>query len=216
MDTSDNINIYYLYKVARVEGEGYGTAYEYYSKINFLINLLKKREISRVLIYGLPEKYGFSMDKLIIFGKILKVREIDIVEPRRERLDKFIRISKILKLDNYVNNIFIKELHRFTPTKTYDLIVSTDVFHRLSHNEKKKYSETVIKKSKYYIIFVPNKKIGENELKTLFNDYNLFDYIDCPPFPSGKKIKRNEQKGNIKISLKDKLFLRVLLVWYYF
>ena len=66
-----------LYAINLVEGEGLGTAYEYYAKFRKLENFINSiKKPKRILIAGLPEKYGLSMD-FFLLGQML-VRPISI------------------------------------------------------------------------------------------------------------------------------------------
>src|SRR5262252_3111362 len=52
-----------LYVYALSEGEGVGTAYEYYVKRRVMSPLLRRlKPGARILVAGLPEKYGTSLD----------------------------------------------------------------------------------------------------------------------------------------------------------
>ena len=56
-----------LYPLALAEGEGVGTAYEYFAKRLVLSSWLAKLPtVRRLIIAGLPEKYGSSLDFLLI------------------------------------------------------------------------------------------------------------------------------------------------------
>ncbi len=60
-----------LYALALAEGEGMGTAYEYYAKRLALGRWLKGRpRPASILIAGLPEKYGASLDFLLLAGEL--------------------------------------------------------------------------------------------------------------------------------------------------
>ncbi|HEY6459467.1 MAG TPA: hypothetical protein VIY73_04925, partial [Polyangiaceae bacterium] len=55
-----------LYAYALAEGEGVGTAYEYYVKRRILDHALKGLDRgARILVAGLPEKYGTSLDFVV-------------------------------------------------------------------------------------------------------------------------------------------------------
>ncbi len=58
-----------LYALALAEGEGMGTAYEYYAKRLILGRWLAERpRPASILIAGLPQKYGASLDLLLLAG----------------------------------------------------------------------------------------------------------------------------------------------------
>ena len=63
MNTLPTHSIKELYTYALAEGEGVGTAYEYFAKRLVLNRWLSSLSIpKRILIAGLPEKYGCSFD----------------------------------------------------------------------------------------------------------------------------------------------------------
>jgi hypothetical protein len=66
-----NYSVKDLYALALAEGEGMGTAYEYYVKRAALDRLLTGRpKPETMLIAGLPEKYGASLDFVLLAGEL--------------------------------------------------------------------------------------------------------------------------------------------------
>src|SRR5690606_30513282 len=56
-----------LYALALAEDEGVGTAYEYFAKRLVLRPWLRQQPpVRRLLVAGLPEKYGASLDHLLL------------------------------------------------------------------------------------------------------------------------------------------------------
>ena len=85
-----------LYAINLIEGEGVGTAYEYYAKFRKLERFLNSIEKpKKILIAGLPEKYGLSMD-FILLGQILKAETV-VVDERPQVLARARRVLDILK-----------------------------------------------------------------------------------------------------------------------
>ncbi|MGB9485744.1 MAG: hypothetical protein WCD04_06500, partial [Terriglobia bacterium] len=77
-----------LYPLALAEGEGIGTAYEYYAKRLVLARWLASlRPPRRLLIAGLPEKYGSSLD-FFLLAQDLAVTEVVVIEDRPWALEK--------------------------------------------------------------------------------------------------------------------------------
>jgi len=77
-----------LYPLALAEGEGLGTAYEYYAKRLVLARwLASQRPPRRLLIAGLPEKYGSSLD-FFLLAQDLAVTEVVVIEDRPWALEK--------------------------------------------------------------------------------------------------------------------------------
>src|SRR5260370_7161182 len=77
-----------LYRLAFAEGEGIGTAYEYFAKRLVLSKWLDGHaRAKRVLIAGLPQKYGSSLDFLLI-AQELGAAEIFVADDRPGALEK--------------------------------------------------------------------------------------------------------------------------------
>lgn len=182
----------HLYTFALEEGEGLGTAYEYFVKLRLLNRLLKHKKIKDVLIYGLPERYGYSLD--FFYFCFINNFNLSLFEKNQK---KNINLKKILlKLKNKKIKI-IKKID-----KKYDLILSCEVLQSLKKNDLKKFVLDIQKYSKYAIIFVPNKNNKNHrkisgldgftleELSSLFKNINKSGYIDMPPFPPGIKTKK--------------------------
>lgn len=191
----------YSYKLALLEGEGLGTAYEYFVKLMLLNKYFKKNKIKNVLIYGLPEKYGFSLDFIYFCYK--NNLNVFLFEKRGDKIKKFKEILSKLNKKIIVNNLkIIKKID-----KKYDLVLSCEVLQVLKENELKEYVNNIQKYSKRALIFVPNKSNKSHikfsrlngftlkELNFLFNNVKKLGYIDVPPFPPG--IKKEEKIKNI-------------------
>jgi hypothetical protein len=66
-----NYSVKDLYTLALAEGEGMGTAYEYYVKRMALRRFLDGRpRPDSILIAGLPEKYGASLDFVLLGSEL--------------------------------------------------------------------------------------------------------------------------------------------------
>src|ERR1700752_4107471 len=77
-----------LYPLALAEGEGIGTAYEYYAKRRALARWLPKLGRPRkILIAGLPEKYGSSLDFFLV-AQDISAGKVVVVDDRPHALDK--------------------------------------------------------------------------------------------------------------------------------
>ncbi len=81
-------SVYDYYPIAMAEKEGAGTAYEYYVKARLLRQVIPAASPPRrILVAGLPEKYGFSMDFAILACSLNA--EILFLDERAERLNVF-------------------------------------------------------------------------------------------------------------------------------
>ena len=143
---NNNFKMEYLYRLAIQEGEGLGTAYEYFSRLRLLKRLLNNKKIKKVLIAGLPEKYGFGLD-LLVFAGILDCN-VYIVDDRKQALDALINNISILqnkKLLNIKKVEFehVDRLDKIEHPGNFDLAVSSSVIQRLSSNSRKRYSQSI-------------------------------------------------------------------------
>jgi len=210
-------NIQSWYAINLVEGEGVGTAYEYYAKLRKLkkfINTIGKPK--RILIAGLPEKYGLSMDFFWLGGMLHA--ETVIIDDRSETLERAGRILSMLKSEKFVDETkftFIKtdriwEFNSIDVIKgEFDLALSSEVLQRLD-GTRETYISNLKKAAKYFAIFVPNRgnesHANLSGLKSLYleellqhcqegyPETTLYDYgyIDMPPFPPG--LSRSQEK----------------------
>src|SRR5580700_9365502 len=77
-----------LYPFALAEGEGVGTAYEYVAKRRVMKPLFERVSAgSRVLIAGLPEKYGTSLD-FVLAGVDAGAKIVAVVSARRRSIGR--------------------------------------------------------------------------------------------------------------------------------
>lgn len=223
-------NLKFLTKIAKFEGEGLGTAYEYLAKYNIILPLIQSENVSSLTIYGLPEKYGFSMD-FILVGLYLDVEEIIVLDERDDKLKRFknilMKIIKELNLNKtLLNKIFIKRFDLITPNNCIvsDLALSCEVLQRFDTRSRVKIAENIAK-SESYAIFVPNGKneahskisglntLYLNELRNLFPDAHSYGYIDCPPNPPGIKLSRDKNRVVAELSIKEKALIKMLWLW---
>ena len=180
-----------LFKLAILEGEGLGTGYEYYVKYRLLNRLLRGFTPKSVLIYGLPEKYGYSMD----FFRLARKwgAKVFILEKRMVKLRKCLDMINELgwEMPQIVRKV----------QKEYDLILSCEVLQSVN---KQRYANTVQRYSKRAIVFVPNadnkghSKISGLKSMTLRELEELFSakggYVDMPPFPPGARSKSKKRQ----------------------
>ena len=210
-------NIQSWYAINLIEGEGVGTSYEYYAKLRKLrrfINSIGKPK--RILIAGLPEKYGLSMD-FFLLGEILQA-EIVVIDERSDALERASKTLSTLKSNKlfYETNVtFIKtdNLAKFNDKSVieekFDLALSSEVLQRLGRTQAT-YISSLRRAAHNYAIFVPNRgnesHANLSGLKSLYleellqhcqggyPEETLYDYgyIDMPPFPPG--LSRSQEK----------------------
>jgi hypothetical protein len=195
-----------LYRLAFAEGEGIGTAYEYFAKRLVLGRWLTGRaRAKRVLIAGLPEKYGSSLDFLLI-AQELGATEIVVAEDRPSALEKgrqgLVAAQAMGELSGLQPQfVLCSDLERMPElTPGFDVCLGSEVLQRLSAAAGQRYVTTLTKLARAIVLFAPN---GDNPSHTNISGLSglrLTDlqallqtvgaraevgYIDMPPFPPG-------------------------------
>lgn len=216
-----------LYAVALAEGEGVGTAYEYFAKRLVLRRWLAKcQPIRRVLIAGLPERYGSSLDFLLI-AEELGALEAVVVDDRQPFLDKACRSLHVARAGGELNRLVCQYVLTRDIVRTpellpdFDLCLSSEVLQRLG-THRDNYIVNVKRLAAGCALFAPN---GDNpdhtgisglsglrleEFRELLRVAVLAaepDYIDMPPFPPG--ITRSAEQRKQASSGR----LEALLMW---
>jgi len=209
--------IKYLYNINLAEGEGLGTAYEYYVKLRKLKKFIKSIENpKRILIAGLPEKYGLSMD-FILLGQMLDAETV-VMDERREVLERAQEGLHSLKKKEIINDskvLFLKadRIEEFDilslGNREFDLALSSEVLQRLDQAQGT-YVSKIKDLAKNFALFVPNRENKSHAtlsgLKGVYleellaycrkgnSGIDIFDYgyLDIPPFPPG--LSRSQEK----------------------
>lgn len=224
-----DLNISNLFETATLEGEGWGTAYEYYSKLPYLNKSFENEKNIEVMILGLPEKYGYSMD-FILYCYLNSVKKIFVFDERKEKIDNFSRLLKdinknITKRLGMIPDIDIYNINSWNELENYhvDITLSCEVLQRLDSLSKEKYINFITNNTRKCLIFVPNGKNNAHKtvssLRSLYideltgmvaNKTKLIDfgYVDCPPNPPGITLNKNKKLSmddkNKKLSMDDK------------
>ena len=216
LETSESIKS--LYAINLIEGEGVGTAYEYYSKLRKLRKFINSiGSPKRILIAGLPEKYGLSMD-FFLLGQMLQAETV-VIDERSDALERTrsaLSTLKTKKLLDDANTVLLKadQIEIFNNEGLFDgefdLALSSEVLQRLDATRRRTFISNVKKTAKNFAIFVPNRgneshanlsglnSISLRELLKYFgnehSDSGIYDYgyIDMPPFPPG--LSRSQEK----------------------
>ena len=195
-----------LYPLALAEGEGVGTAYEYYAKRLLVARwLANRRPPHRLLIAGLPEKYGSSLDSLLL-AQDLAVAEVVVLEDRPWALEKCrqsLRAAQAIGQLTRTRPQFlpVKELDLAdSVTGEFDLCWSSEVLQRFDAIGRRRYLSCFANRAHLLALFVPN---GDNsahrltsglaglsltELRALIEPEGVSaacGYVDMPPFPPG-------------------------------
>jgi len=197
-----------LYKYALAEGEGVGTAYEYYAKRLILATWLRSPPTpKRILLAGLPEKYGCSLD----FGLLAEEcgAELFIMDDRPEAIARA-RLAWELAwqadLLRQTRPQFLEPAGWNELPTDIGLCLSSEVLQRQSPEDRSIYFSQLLSLSSSLAIFCPNRHnrghtaisglsgLSLVELQELLgsaaNRKLSSGYIDMPPFPPG--ITRSE------------------------
>ncbi len=200
-----------------LEGEGVGTAYEYYvklRKVKKFIGAIEKPE--SILIAGLPEKYGLSMD-FILLGQMLQAETL-VLDDRDDRLERSQKVLSILESRSHLNHRKVTFLkadsieqfnHKSLRNRKIDLVLSSEVYQRLNGHQDA-YISNLKQLSKHFAVFAPNRaNTSHAKLSGLRSVYlselltscqrgqlpmTIYDcgYLDLPPFPPG--LSRSKEK----------------------
>jgi hypothetical protein len=222
------------YRLSLTEGEGVGTAYEYYAKARKLRRLMEiVGTPKRILIAGLPEKFGLSMD-FFLLGHDTQA-EILVVDERRERILK----AQEVMADLASRGILSVGRTRFSTVTdlgeldgnqlgggTFDLALSCEVLQRLG-SARDRYISRLWDTSRNIAVFVPNggnsahaehsglRGLCAEELlracRQERRDARIHDFglLDMPPFPPGVSRSQDKREEAAE-SLLEGLLMRAL------
>jgi hypothetical protein len=214
------ISIKALYPLALAEGEGVGTAYEYFAKRLALARYLSTRPRGgRLLVAGLPEKYGSSLDFLLL-AEELALRPV-VVDERPSALEKLTRSLEAAQAHGLLRGIRPELIQvpglAEVPESAgrFDLAVSSEVLQRLPAGDRSHYACTLLERATAVALFAPNAGNASHtgisglsgltpaEMASLFGAETSHitvacDYLDMPPFPPGitRSDSQREQAGS--------------------
>lgn len=204
------LSIAQLYPYALAEGEGVGTAYEYLVKRLVLSRWLADGFTpKRVVIAGLPQQYGSSLDFALMaheFGA-----ELTVIDDRPEALNKFARSLSQAQLMGNLSRLSwsplpVKDLTAaILESDGHDLALSSEVIQRLGASDQRSYFKAFRHSATRAALFCPNAGnrshadlsglagLTLDELRGLAAGQPYFTgLIDMPPFPPG--ITRTDQQ----------------------
>lgn len=204
-----SLSIKALYTLALAEGEGVGTAYEYFAKRLVLATWLRqyKQQPRQVLIAGLPEKYGSSLDFVQLAEEWQA--ELTVVDDRPEGIEKFKTAVVAAQAEGWLRGVkpeyhLVTDWEAWTLPQQYDLAVGSELLQRLTVAERGGYAATLQANVDRFALFAPNSLnashtnlsglsgIHLDELQRLLPKAVRSGYIDMPPFPPG--ITRSEDQ----------------------
>lgn len=198
-----------LYPLALAEGEGVGTAYEYYAKRLLLRGFLKQMaRPRRILVAGLPEKYGSSLDFLLLAEEL--EAEVVVADHRLEALEKAKRSLAAARPYHFLQHITPQYVHTTNPVQlpkldgSFDLILCCEVLQSIPARERTAFWQRLHTLAPAVALFVPNagnpahsthsglRTVSLDELKNLVQNTPAaqIGLVDLPPFPSG--VTRSE------------------------
>jgi hypothetical protein len=157
-----NYSVKDLYALALAEGEGMGTAYEYYVKRMALRRFLYGRSRpTSILIAGLPERYGASLD-FILLGIELGAT-VTVVDDRPLAIERL--QGSLEALANYPGGpplnppgaVVLADLNTLAAINgRFDLVLSSEVLQRLSASGRQSYVGRLGQLALVTVLFCPN------------------------------------------------------------
>jgi len=199
-----SISIKSLYPLALAEGEGVGTAYEYYAKRLLLGRFLRRiPSPKRILVAGLPEKYGSSLDFLLLAAELNA--EVVVTDYRPAFLAKAKDSLAAAQGQNLLQNVSPHSVQVTDPARllevagSFDLAICCEVLQSLPVNDRTIYWQRLRELAPAIALFTPNagnpahsklsglRTVSLDELKTLTGGGSSthVGLADLPPFPSG-------------------------------
>jgi hypothetical protein len=200
-----NISIKSLYTYALAEGEGVGTAYEYFAKRLALGRWMDTRSAfprpQSMLVAGLPQKYGSSFDFWLLAEQWgAKLTIVDDREAALEKAKKSFAEAQKMGILTKVSPTFEHVADWEQMSGKYNLCVSSEVLQRMPASTRPKYIHRLQLLAPHVALFSPNKDnkshvgisgldgLELDELQGLTNHAGwdtTSGYIDMPPFPPG-------------------------------
>ncbi|MGB1251023.1 MAG: NAD-dependent epimerase/dehydratase family protein [Candidatus Promineifilaceae bacterium] len=219
-----------LYPFALAEGEGVGTAYEYFVKRGALRAFLADKQPKSILIAGLPQKYGHSSDFLLLAHELGAA--LTVIDERPEKLASTEMLLERLQADGHLQGL--------APTwqavdgfdnlpfseNQFDLVISSEVVQRLEVDGVLAFSAEIQRIGHHFAVFCPN---GDNsshvglsglngltlsELRRHFGESKFSGLIDMPPFPPGIALSQ-EQRESAESGLIQQVAMYVLQLYSY-
>jgi hypothetical protein len=222
-----------LYAYALAEGEGVGTAYEYVAKAEFIRPIVSKLSAlavkgdggvrARILVAGLPEKYGTSLDFAILAHR--HEASLHVVDDRQEAIDRagkgIVAVQQAGRLQGLrVEYLRLSSLAALPDVPPHDVVLSCEVLQRVPPPARADFVSALRSRGPMGALFVPNAEnashleisglagFSRRELEALFEDARC-GYVDMPPFPPGI-ARSKEQRVRASSGLAEALAMRAL------
>ena len=195
------------YPIALAEGEGVGTAYEYLAKWRAIRKLLPG--VRRLLIAGLPEKYGSSLD----FAALACALDADLVVVD-EREEALVKLKQALVRANLAPRMVMRQVSLDAiadlPDPPFDLALSCEVVQRMDRPMRDRFVAGLARVAKRIALFAPNAGNRAHATRSHLNALALDDlsglmapagfmledrgYVDMPPFPPGLTLSQAKRE----------------------
>jgi hypothetical protein len=213
-----------LYPFALAEGEGVGTAYEYAAKRRVMKPLFEHVKAgSRVLVAGLPEKYGTSLD--FVLAAVDAGARVVAVDERQAAIDRAKKaIAECMRAPD-VTFVRVDSLDAVARGEEFDVALSCEVLQRVPAHGRRDFAHALTRRAPRGVVFVPNSENPSHlEISGLggFTKRGLADvlgardgdvgYLDMPPFPPGI-TRTTEQRGHASSGLLEAIAMRGLDVY---
>ena len=147
-----------LYTLALAEGEGVGTAYEYYVKRQALAPWLRQIERpQRILVAGLPQKYGASLDFLLLAAELGAT--ITVIDERPQAIVKLERALATAQAQGCLVHVEPATCVVANLTEVageFDLCLSCEVLQRLAVASRPSYVRRLQEAASAVALFAPN------------------------------------------------------------
>jgi len=220
-----------FYSLAFLENEGLGTIYEYMAKYEILKRFVNWGSINKILIAGLPERYGYSLD--FVYLSFLNNFYCEVVDERSDKLDEFkyrVGNSFLGKKKLITRCLDLKRIEDFYNKNEFDLVLSCEVIQRIQEDQRSEYLKSLKQISKMVVLFMPNgdnsqhtyhsglKVINKEQIISIMKDAGIASgyycgYVDMPPWPPG--IKNNSRDIMLNTKKWYFVFLVLRLLYHY-
>lgn len=181
----------------------------------------------RILVAGLPEKYGSSLDFLLLAADLaVEVTVIDDRQPALDQLGTALQEAAALGGDQSLalarpDCRLVSDLSDMAQMgERWDLLLSSEVVQRLPQDVRPRYLRGAVAAAKRIALFMPNgdnpahtnlsglSGLRLNELRSLLAADNRLtwqsDYVDMPPFPPGM-IRTESQRQQASSGTAERL-----------
>lgn len=202
-----------LYTLAYAEGEGVGTAYEYFVKRRLLRRLLGDHRPASIVVAGLPAVYGTSLDFVQLGAEY--DAPVTVVDPRPAALARLRGAVEQAQVAGMLRGVRLEAIQAdptgwLADAPHFDLALTSERLQQLSSEAREAAVRGLSAGAARLALFVPNADndahVGRSGLggmtldslrrllATAAPDGNVVTsgYVDLPPFPPG--ITRTDEQ----------------------